>query len=146
MTEAQVLLLPLAGDFYALPMASVREVVTAPVVTRLVTAPGVVRGLFNLRGEVVPLFDTAVLLGLRAAGETTFAVVVEAVEGRTGLSATDLPMRGVLGAAAGESELPAAGGLFHVGDRVAALLDVGKLLRPPRVGGPARSDLVEESL
>ena len=45
------------------PMDWVREVVAAPTLTRLVTAPSIVLGLFNLRGEIVALLDTAALLG-----------------------------------------------------------------------------------
>ena len=63
MTTMQALLLPVGDDLYALPMDWVREVVAAPTVTRLVTAPSVVLGLFNLRGQIVALLDTAALLG-----------------------------------------------------------------------------------
>ena len=42
----------------------VREVVASPEVALLVTAPPFVLGLFNLRGQIVPLFDTAALLGV----------------------------------------------------------------------------------
>jgi len=51
MKTDQALLLPVGDDLYALPMAWVREVVAAPQLTRLVTAPSVVLGLFNLRGQ-----------------------------------------------------------------------------------------------
>ena len=63
----QAVLLPVGADIYALPVDWVRQVVAAPRVTRLVTASSVALGLFNLRGEIVPLLDVAALLGV---GET----------------------------------------------------------------------------
>jgi len=67
MTGTHAVLLPVGADLYAVPMGWVREVVAVPPPTRLVTAPPLVLGLFNLRGQIVPLLDTAALLGLRSA-------------------------------------------------------------------------------
>jgi len=135
MTTMQALLLPVGEDLYALPMDWVREVVAAPTVTRLVTAPSDVLGLFNLRGQIVALFDTAALLGTGTIGSTAFAVVVNYAEGPAGMSATGFPQRGVLDEPAGESELPGTNGQFHVDQRIAVLLDPVSLLMPERVGG-----------
>ena len=138
----QALLLPVGDDLYALPMDWVREVVAAPRLTRLVTAPSIVLGLFNLRGKIVALLDTAALLGTGTIGATAFAVVVDGPQGPAGLATTGFPQRGVLGAPAGESELPGTDGLYHVDQRIAVLLDPVTLLTPDRVGGPAfRADL-----
>jgi chemotaxis protein histidine kinase CheA len=142
MTAVEGLLLPVADDFYALPVDWVREVVAAPNLTQLVTAPSIVLGLFNLRGEIVPLLDTAALLGLGTVGAPAFAVVVNGPHGLAGLAATDLPHRGALDVAAGESELPGTLGLYSVAHRVAVLLDLAVLLTPERVSGvDLRADL-----
>jgi purine-binding chemotaxis protein CheW len=134
MTTDQALLLPVGDDLYALPMDSVREVVLAPAVTRLVTAPSNVLGLFNLRGHIVALFDTAALLGTGTISSAAFAVVVNSPEGPAGMAATGFPQRGVLDEPAGESELPGTNGQFHVDQRVAVLLDPISLLTPERAG------------
>ena len=39
-------------------------------------APATVRGLFNVRGQIVPLLDTGELLGLGSPTDSPFAVVV----------------------------------------------------------------------
>ena len=135
MITVQTLLLPVGDDLYALPMDSVREVVAAPAVTRLVTAPSNVLGLFNLRGQIVALFDTAELLGTGTIGTAAFAVVVNSPEGPAGLAATGLPQRGVLDEPVGESELPGTNGQFHVDQHIAVLLNPVSLLTPERVGG-----------
>jgi chemotaxis signal transduction protein len=138
----QALVLPVGDDLYALPMAWVREVVAAPRLTRLVTAPSIVLGLFNLRGQIVALLDTAALLGTGTISATVFAVVVDGPHGPAGLAATGFPQRGLLDVPAGESELPGTAGLFHVDERIVALLDPVALLTREAVGGlEHRADL-----
>ena len=142
MTTVQALLLPVGDDLYALPVDWVREVVAAPTVTRLVTAPSIVLGLFNLRGQIVALFDTAALLGTGTINTTAFAVVVNCPQGPAGMSTTGFPQRCVLDVPVGESELPGTNGLFEVDQRIAVLLDPVSLLTPERVGGQEfRTDL-----
>jgi chemotaxis signal transduction protein len=135
MTTLQALLLPVGHDLYALPMDWVREVVSAPAVTRLVTAPSNVLGLFNLRGQIVALFDTAALLGIGRTDTAAFAVVVNCPQGPAGMSTTGFPQQGLLDEPAGESELPGTHGQFHVDQRIAVLLDPVSLLMPEDVGG-----------
>ena len=134
MTGIQALLLPVEGDLYALPMDWAREVVAAPAMTRLVTAPPLVLGLFNLRGQIVPLLDTAALLGMGTVATTAFAVVINCPQGPIGLAASGLPQRALLDSPAGPSELPGTAGLYRLGERVTALLDPAALLTPERLG------------
>jgi purine-binding chemotaxis protein CheW len=138
-SAVEAVLLPVGDELYAVPMEWVREVVADPPITRLVTAPPVVLGLFNLRGQIVPLFDTAALLGVDAVGAFAFAAVVQTPYGLAGLAATGLPQRAVLQTATGESELPGTIGVFRLGRRVAVLLDLAALLTPEGLGGRDRS-------
>jgi purine-binding chemotaxis protein CheW len=137
MTGGQVLLLPVGADLYALPVDWVREVVAASTVTQLATAPAAVLGLFNLRGQIVPLLDTAALLGIGTVGATTFTVVVSCPQGPVGLAASGFPQRAVLETSIGPSELPGTTGLYQLDQRVFALLDPAALLAPERIGGQA---------
>jgi len=134
-TGVQAVLLPVGKDMYAVLMDWVREVVTAPPLTPLVTGPRLVLGLFNLRGEIVPLLDTAALLGLRPVGTGAFAVVVRSELGLAGLTATAFPHRAALGSPAGPSELPGTAGTYRLERQVAVLLDPAALLTPHRLGG-----------
>jgi purine-binding chemotaxis protein CheW len=113
----------------------VREVVAAPTVTRLATAPRVVLGLFNLRGQIVALLDTAALLGIGTVETIAFTVVVDCPQGPVGLAATGFPQRAVLDASIGPSDLSGTAGLYQVDERVAALLDPAALLTPEHVSG-----------
>lgn len=54
-----------AGERYAIPLESVREVVVPqPPFARVPRAPEAVRGVMNLRGRVVAVVDLAQLVGL----------------------------------------------------------------------------------
>jgi purine-binding chemotaxis protein CheW len=136
----QVLLLPVGADWYALELTAVREVVVGGALEPLPGAPPATRGLMNLRGVVLPVLDTAALLGIErpspGAG-SPHVVVVESARGPAGLTASAVPQTGVLGDGAGRSELPAGRGRYAVGDDVAVLVDLETLLAPERIGAAA---------
>jgi chemotaxis signal transduction protein len=75
----RVLTFPAASTTLIVPLERAREIVLGPLVTPLPTAPPSVLGLFDLHGEVVPLFDAGALLGLDSPGATpvAYAAVVE---------------------------------------------------------------------
>jgi purine-binding chemotaxis protein CheW len=142
----RVLLVPVGPDLYAVPMDGVREVVRAPLLTRLPTAPALILGLFNLRGEIVPLLDTPALMGLSRLPGWSFAAVVRSSLGPAGLAATALPESATLGEPVGASEAPATAGTYAVpplirrlegrlGRRLAVLLDIEELLGGVSPGG-----------
>jgi purine-binding chemotaxis protein CheW len=70
-----------AGEVYAVPVASVHELVMLQPLTHVPTMPACIRGLMNLRGTVVPIVDLARQLGLGATevGLQTCVMIVEAV-------------------------------------------------------------------
>ena len=124
----RALLIPLAGDWYALELATVREVVPMPEPAPAPGAPAALRGLFNLRGNVLPLLDTGMLLGL-APGASRYAVVAETADGPAALTADGMPRTARLDDPAGPGELPATVARFATdhGD-VATLLDLDALV------------------
>lgn len=132
----EVLLLPLGAAWYAVALERVREVVAGAVVEALPGAPPAVRGLANVRGEVVGVLDTAALLGL-GSEPGDHLVLVDSDRGTGALTARGRPRTGILGDAAGPAELGPAIGRFAVGGDVATLLDLDALLHPARVGAPA---------
>ena len=117
-------------DRYLVDAGIVREVVADPRPTRLPTAPTVFQGVFNLRGEIVPLFDTAALLGFPRPAYASLAIVVSLPAGPAGLMVSALPTMENLGDAIGPSELRGTAGTFDVAGGVAVMLDVEALLMP----------------
>ena len=69
---------------YALPLNSLREIITTPRITRVPHAPHYIRGVINLHGNVVPVIDIARRFGI---GETEIGegsrIVVVSVENET---------------------------------------------------------------
>lgn len=120
-----------AGDLLvALPLDSAREVVAEPAVTPLPTAPPAVLGLMDLRGEIIPLFDIAVLLNAGASAPS-FVAVVQCERGLAGIAT-----RGPLATVTLTDDLEPSqhGGVLgtaHLPEQVdAAVLDLDGLLSP----------------
>jgi purine-binding chemotaxis protein CheW len=59
-----VVVFELGGQLFGLPAPDVRELLRAVAVVPLPRAPAVVKGVFNLRGRVVPLLDVRARFGL----------------------------------------------------------------------------------
>lgn len=137
MIRMQAILLPVGADLYAVSIEWVREVLAAPAVTRLATAPPLVVGLINVRGEIVALLDTAALLGVGSIGNVAFAAVLHTPDGPVALAITGFPERAELDAPTGGSELPGTAGSYRLNQRLAVLLDPAALLTPERLGGEA---------
>jgi purine-binding chemotaxis protein CheW len=76
----EVLLFDVGGQRFAVPLGAVREVFNLGPLTPVPTAPGAVAGVTNLRGQVVPVLDLALLLevGLHRLRLGDPAVLVEA--------------------------------------------------------------------
>jgi len=72
----KVIVLPLGDEHYAFTLESVQQVISAPRVTRLPVADAALLGLVNVRGEIVPLFDLAVLTETGKSGASDFAILV----------------------------------------------------------------------
>lgn len=90
MAEEQWVVFGLGTWQHAVPIAKVREILRPVPVTRMPRVAPFVRGLFNLRGQVLPLLDTKARLGLDSASVSTVqtkarVVVVETVWGAFGL-------------------------------------------------------------
>jgi purine-binding chemotaxis protein CheW len=119
----RVILLPVGRDWYALPPVALQEVVAGPVVTEVPTTPPTVRGLFNVRGQIVPLLDTAALLGLESTAECPYAVVVQSAHGPAGLAVTGMPEPAELAWLVGPTRARGTVGAYAAGERVAVMLD-----------------------
>ena len=99
----------------ALPIADVRETVRVPPITRVFLAPACLAGVFSLRGDIVPVIDLGILLGLPATvvGDQSKIVVVDC---------------------AGPGDRLSAGVAGIVVDRLRDLRTVEASLDPPPVG------------
>ena len=106
----QALLLEIGPDRYAVDIGAVTEVVPRVDVAPLPRGTAAARGLFNLRGDVLPLFDTAVLLGMEPGAPSDRVIVADSARGPAGLVTHERP------------------DIVELDDRPARLLDVDELL------------------
>lgn len=77
----------LRGQELALPIDDVRETLPVPPITRVFLVPPCLAGVFSLRGDIVPVVDLGILLGLppTVAGDDSKIVVVEHAAGTVGV-------------------------------------------------------------
>lgn len=141
----QYVLFSLCAEVYGLPIASVQSIIRYEQPTPVPHAPEGVEGVFNLRGQVLPLID----LGRRLRGQAievtpaSRVVVVEAGVGPIGLAVdlvhevASLPVSDIRPApegALGGEMADAFEGVANYGDRLVILLDPDKALPKPAFG------------
>ena len=56
-TKDQYVIFSLAGEEYGIHILSVQEIIGVPHLTRLPNTPSFVKGVINLRGEIIPIID-----------------------------------------------------------------------------------------
>jgi chemotaxis signal transduction protein len=83
-----------------------------------------------VRGQIVPLLDTGVLLGLGPLAASPFAVVVRSRHGPVGLAVTGLPEPAELGRHVGQTHARGTVAAHDAGERIVVLLDPEVLLDP----------------
>lgn len=78
--QTQYLTFHLAGEEYAVGILQVKEIITYGTLTKVPHTPPSIRGVINLRGNVVPVVDLGLKFGLTQSPVTdrTCIVIVEA--------------------------------------------------------------------
>jgi purine-binding chemotaxis protein CheW len=131
----RLLIVDLRGELFALDSIAVREIVGMPAATRLPGAPAHVRGVVNLRGQLLTVVDLGQRLTRTAmnsgegsivvvtAGEQALGVLVDDVH-----DVQDIPIVG-----AERDVLARADGLLtgvgRLGDEVVLVVDIPELIR-----------------
>ncbi|MEI6413101.1 MAG: chemotaxis protein CheA, partial [Pseudomonadota bacterium] len=139
---AQYLTFSLAEEAYGVDILRVQEIRGWEAVTRLPNTPAYVKGVLNLRGAIVPVFDLRQRFDLpwQPYGKDTVVIVLRAV-GHKGMRSIGVVVDGVSDVLnANPGDLRAApdfgtkistefiAGLASQGDSMVMLLDVDKLL------------------
>ena len=77
----------LRGQELALPIGEVRETLPVQPITRVFLTPACLAGVFSLRGDIVPVIDLGVLLGLPRTeiGDDSKIVVIDHDAGVAGV-------------------------------------------------------------
>jgi purine-binding chemotaxis protein CheW len=148
--EGKYLSFALAQEEYGLEILKVREIIGYMEVTGVPQTPQYVKGVINLRGQVIPVVNLRAKFGMEAVAITdqTCIIVVE-IDHRQGKSSTgiivdrvqevlDIDGRDIEEAPQFDASVDTDFilGMAKVGESVKILLDIDKVL-----GGDAREDL-----
>jgi chemotaxis signal transduction protein len=84
--ERQVVVFSVLGECFALPVASVREIIRYTPPGATATANGLIRGMLSLRDRLIPVVDLSPVLGGQIeVGAGSRILIVEAAAGALGL-------------------------------------------------------------
>lgn len=131
----RLLLVDLGGSTFALGADHVREVVPVLPATRLPGSPAWVKGVVNLRGQLLTVCDLGErLTGTRMTNPDGSTVVVQAEERSLGLLVDDVhDVESLAVTPAAEATVTDATGLVtglgRLGDEVVLVIDVPELVR-----------------
>lgn len=138
-----------AGEVYALPVASVEEVLRVSGITRLPYAPAAVRGITQQRGRVLTVVDLRVRLGFEPAPlDPRSRICVVSSRGRSLGLLVDAARQVVKLLPSGKQPPPSevmtgrSGfilGVYRLEDALAILLDVDRVLLLDEGEGPPGS-------
>jgi purine-binding chemotaxis protein CheW len=126
--------------FFGIDVLTIQEVLSQPTMTRVPLAPSIVRGLINLRGQILTVFDLRERLRMapRPAESTGMSVVVQLPDGAVTLLVDQVGE--VLDLAEDQFEASPATlpdtlrevtrGVYKLKDRLLLLLDVSAAVTP----------------
>ena|ERR1700674_2704361 len=125
----RVLVIAVNDAFFAVPMATVHQVLRHPLVTRVPLSPTSLLGVVNVRGEIVPLLDTGELTGTGGLSEPPFAVLVSGDKEMVALAAEELPIAADFEEPVGPGTRPGELGVYSNGGRLVVLVDIEELVK-----------------
>ncbi len=147
--EGKYLTFALAQEEFGLEILKVREIIGYIDVTAVPQTPSYVKGVINLRGQVIPVIDLRARFGMETAeitGQTCIIVVEIAQSGRTfstGITVDrvqevlDIPGANIEDAPQFGSSVDTHFilGMAKIGDSVKILLDIDKILAAANLAG-----------
>ena len=149
--QTQYLTFHLAGEEYAVGILKVKEIIEYGTLTIVPQTPAAVRGVINLRGNVVPVVDLALKFGMPQSPLTnrTCIVIVEVdLDGEQSVigiiadsvsQVIDLPAANILPAPAFGTKVKVdfLHGMGKAGEKFVLVLDIDKVLATEDVGAAA---------
>ena len=154
--EVQLVIFRLQEEEYGAEITSVLEISRMLEITHLPQAPDFIKGVINLRGQVIPVVDLGWQFGHKSLAELpkTARIVVVEVEGETlGLLVDEVPE--VLRVPETEIEPPPelfqsevkrdyVKGVAKLGERLVIVLDLEKVLLPRELEAATKLQTKEE--
>lgn len=140
----EVLSFRLGQEEYGISILKVQEIRGYDAVTRIANAPAFLKGVINLRGQIVPIIDMRIKFKLGKAEYDSFTVVIILNIGRHVIGMVVDSVSDVVTLEPGQVRpAPALGGAMHseqllglgtLGERTLILLDIARLMAAPDMG------------
>lgn len=143
----QIVVFKLGGEEYGLQIDQIKEVVLTPNITRMPQTPSYVKGVSNIRGNVIAILDLEKRFGLNVQDETItgrYTLVVESEEMKMGLLVNEVPKTvsvnvadldesvGIVSDASLESNY--IRGIIKTGDKLIILIDIFRVIDQESIG------------
>lgn len=138
----QIVVFKLGQEEYGLRIDQIKEVVLTPNITRMPQTPSYVKGVANIRGNVIAIFDLEDRFNLSRTETTTkgkhYTLVVESEDIKMGLLVNEVPNTisvnaGDLDESVGiindaNAEVNYIKGIIKTGNRLIILIDIFKVV------------------
>ena len=137
----QVVAFKLGNEEYGLLIDQIKEVVLTPTITKMPQTPSFVKGVANIRGNIIAIFDLEERFDLTRTIETLgskYTLVVESDEVKLGLLVNEVPNTisvnasdldksvGIVNDSTAENNY--VNGIIKTGDRLIILIDIFKVI------------------
>lgn len=143
-SESQVVVFKIAEEEFGVEINQVKEIVRLLPITPVPKAPVFIKGVVNLRGQILAVIDLAKRLDLKANpySEKTRIVVLELEESAVGMivdevvevaKVTKENIEGKPELIAGEIQYEYLKGVVKLGERLIVLIDLTKIFSPEEV-------------
>lgn len=95
-TRIQLIVFKLAGEEYALPIDDVKEVVLTPGIAKVPQTPSYIKGVANIRGNLIAIVDLEEKFSLRksengSATSGNYTLVIEGQDVKIGVLVKEVP-------------------------------------------------------
>jgi chemotaxis protein CheZ len=135
----------LNANEFTIPIMKVREIINTPPITQLPQAPHYLKGILNLRGQVIPIVDLKELITAKGEPEEgksggkvivitnrniTFGILVDSITSVINIDDADIePPQGLMA----DESMDKVEGVARFDDRLIILLDTDKLVNQDEV-------------
>lgn len=157
--KSQLIVFRLGDEEYGLQIGQIKEVVPTPHITRLPQTPPYVKGVANIRGNIIAVVDLEEKFGLKNDSDeaaNNYTLVVESDEVKMGVLVRELPntlnvkqsqiedsANIIQDGAADQSYIK---GIVKLDDRLIIMLDVFKTMSESELNGVFKNNKVAKNV
>lgn len=129
----QVVIFKLKDEEFGVETSKVQNIGDNMSITRVPKSPSFIKGLVNLRGNVITLLDINLLLGIDNDNESTNTIILKLEEEEIGITVDEVKEvlevdENVIERNSVEDENSYIKGILNFKDRIVTLIDVAELL------------------